>query len=164
MVTNKVEREYHPNINKVKQQLSEVGLSYEIKEFPMSTRTAVEAANAIGCEVAHIVKSLLFMTKHTQQPVLILASGKNRVNEKRVASILGEKVIKADAQMTRKVTEFSIGGIPPLKNHKISTVLIDKDLMDFDIIWGAAGMPNAVFNLSSKDLIPLTQGQIVPIK
>ena len=106
----------------------------------------------IGCQVGQIVKSLLFCTKETQRPVLVLASGKNRVNEEAIQRYIGEKIVKADADFTREVTGFAIGGIPPL-GHKnsISLVYIDEDLLQYEILWAAAGTPYAVFSLPAKD-------------
>ncbi len=103
-------------VARVQQALLKKGLAIEIKEFSESTRTANEAAAVIGCDVAQIIKSLLFRTVATNQPILILVSGKNRVNERLMEAIVGEKMVKADADFTREVTGFAIGGIPPLEN------------------------------------------------
>lgn len=141
------------------------GLTCQVVELSASTRTAQDAANAIGCEAGQIVKSLIFKTKETHRPVLILASGPNRVNEKVIEALLGEKILKADADFTREVTGFAIGGIPPI-GHKepIGLIFIDEDLLRFEEIWAAAGTPNAVFNLKGKDLIEMSGGKIVSIK
>jgi prolyl-tRNA editing enzyme YbaK/EbsC (Cys-tRNA(Pro) deacylase) len=141
------------------------GLDFEVVELSSSTRTAQEAANTIGCEVAHIVKSLLFCTKGTHQPVLVLASGVNRVNEQRITALVGEKIEKPDADFVREITGFAIGGIPPIGHKKaIPYVFIDEDLLQYEVLWAAAGTPNAVFSLNSKDLEQLTHGKIVAIK
>lgn len=149
----------------VQNALTSRGLDCTVKELSASTRTAQDAANAIGCEVAQIVKSLIFKTKTTHKPVLVLASGPNRVNEKLIEQYVGEKIIKADADFAREITGFAIGGIPPI-GHKqiIEFILIDQDLLNYDSIWAAAGTPNAVFNLRSDDLLELTNGKIVSIK
>jgi prolyl-tRNA editing enzyme YbaK/EbsC (Cys-tRNA(Pro) deacylase) len=148
----------------VQQALISNGLDCVVKELSASTRTAQEAAAAIGCEVAQIVKSLIFKTKETLKPVLILASGSNRVNEKLIASHLGEKINKADADFAREVTGFAIGGIPPV-GHKqpIDYIFIDQDLLKYDSIWAAAGTPNAVFNMRVNDLVEMTNGKVIPI-
>ena len=147
----------------VQDVLNNNNLECKVLELPSSTRTAIEAANAIGCEVDQIAKSLIFRTV-SGQPVLVLVSGPNRVNEKTIASYLGEKIEKADADFTRDITGFAVGGIPPI-GHKqaIDFIFIDQDLMKFDSIWAAAGTPNAVFNLQSKNLVEMTEGKIISI-
>lgn len=152
------------SVARVKEALQIKGLAFEIKEFSESTRTANEAAAVIGCQVAQIMKSLLFRTVESKQPILILVSGKNRVNERSIEALVGEKIVKADADFTREVTGFTIGGIPPLENEKIHTVFIDQDLLDFEILWAAAGTPFAVFSLLSCDIQKITSGKIVSIK
>ena len=149
----------------VQDTLMKKGLSCKVMELPESTRTAQEAANAIGCDVGQIVKSLIFKTRISLRPVLILASGPNRVNEKLIESLVGEKITKADANFTREVTGFAIGGIPPIGHkHLIDLIFIDEDLLKFEDIWAAAGTPNAVFNLKGKDLVGMTQGKVVSIQ
>lgn len=150
---------------RVQDVLSKKGLAFEVVELSSSTRTANDAATTIGCEVAQIVKSLLFCSKESKQPVLILASGINRVNEKTIETIIGEAITKADADFTRETTGFAIGGVPPMGHkQKIHHVLIDEDLLKFEKIWAAAGTPNAVFSLHSSDLESLTDGKICSIK
>lgn len=145
--------------------LSKNGLDLEVIELPSSTRTASDAAASIGCEIAQIVKSLLFRSEKTNQPILILASGSNRVNEKKIENLINEKIMKADADFTRETTGFAIGGVPPIAHkNKIDLILIDEDLMKFEKIWAAAGTPNAVFSLSAPDLKKLTNGTIIEIK
>lgn len=149
----------------VQMALDTKGLSCKVKELPGSTRTAEDAASSIGCDVAQIVKSLIFKTKTTRTPVLILASGPNRVNEKTIESHLNEKITKADADFVREVTGFAIGGIPPI-GHKqaVDCIFIDEDLFKFDSVWAAAGTPNAVFCIKSQDLLTMTTGKIISIK
>ncbi len=149
----------------VQDALSQKGLVFEVVELSSSTRTANDAATTIGCEVAQIVKSLLFRSANTNQPVLILASGINRVNEKTIESLISEKIIKADADFTREITGFAIGGVPPVGHkQKIDKIFIDEDLLKYEKLWAAAGTPNAVFSLHSSDLESLTGGRIVAIK
>jgi prolyl-tRNA editing enzyme YbaK/EbsC (Cys-tRNA(Pro) deacylase) len=145
--------------------LAKKGLECKVVELSDSTRTAQDAASSIGCEVSQIIKSLIFKTKTTHKPVLILASGPNRVNEKVIESYVGEKITKADADFVRDVTGFAIGGIPPI-GHKqnIEFIFVDEDLFKFDSIWAAAGTPNAVFNLKVQDLVEMTDGRVVSIK
>ncbi len=149
----------------VQNALAKKGLECKVVELSASARTAQDAATALGCEVAQIVKSLIFKTKDTHQPVLVLASGPNRVNEKVIESQVGEKIIKADADFTREVTGFAIGGIPPI-GHKqqIEFIYIDEDLLNFESVWAAAGTPNAVFNFQAKALIEMTSGKVISIK
>lgn len=149
----------------VQEILSQKGLALEVVELSSSTRTANDAAATIGCEVAQIVKSLLFYTETSKQPVLILASGCNRVNEKAIEKIIGEVILKADAVFTREMTGFAIGGVPPIGHkHKIKYIFIDEDLLKFEKLWAAAGTPNAVFSLHSRDLENLTNGKVCSIK
>lgn len=162
-----------PNDNKilsrsaqrVQDALFQKGLAFEVVELSSSTRTANDAAATIGCEVAQIVKSLLFRSANTNQPVLILASGINRVNEKTIERLINEKIVKADADFTREITGFTIGGVPPVGHkQKINNIFIDEDLLKFEKLWAAAGTPNAVFSLQASDIENLTGGKIVEIK
>jgi prolyl-tRNA editing enzyme YbaK/EbsC (Cys-tRNA(Pro) deacylase) len=153
------------NAQKVQDAIIQKGLEFKVIELAESTRTANEAAEAIGCEVAQIVKSLMFRTENSNQPVLVLASGINRVNEKKIEGQVGEKVTKADADFTKEITGFTIGGIPPIGHNKqITHIFIDEDLLQFEELWAAAGMPNAVFCLIAKNLQLLTNGKIIAIK
>ena len=146
----------------VQATLDSYGLKCQVTELSGGTRTANEAAIAIGCEVAQIVKSLIFKTKLTHIPLLILASGPNRVNEKTIAAQINEEIIKADADFIREITGFAIGGIPPIGHRqKIEHIFIDDSLLNFESVWAAAGTPNAVFNLQINDLIQLTEGRVI---
>lgn len=149
----------------VQEALNNKGLECMVRELPQSTRTAIDAATAIGCEVTQIVKSLIFKTKTTHRPVLILASGPNRVNEKVIEREVGEEITKADADFAREITGFAIGGIPPVGHkEKIDLIFIDEDLLKFDSVWAAAGTPNAVFNLRGNDLLEMTAGKVISIQ
>lgn len=149
----------------VQDALSNNGLKCMVIELSSSAKTAQDAASSIGCSVAQIVKSLIFKTKQTNKPILILASGSNRVIEKVIESYVGESIVKADANFTRDVTGFAIGGIPPI-GHKqvIDLIFIDEDLLKFDSVWAAAGTPNAVFNLLGKDLLAVTKGKVISMR
>lgn len=149
---------------KVQQALAAHGLGTEVVELPDSTRSASEAAQAIGCGVAQIVKSLLFKTIKTGRPVLVLASGVNRVDEKKLRRIVGEKIGKADAAFVREQTGFAIGGVPPIGHNTPLTPLIDADLLQHDQLWAAAGTPHAVFALTPDDLQTITAGQVEDVK
>ena len=148
----------------VQDALASRGLSLKVVEFPASTRTAQDAATAIGCTVAQIVKSLIFRTSVTHRPVLVLVSGVNRVNEKILEQQIGEKIEKADAEFAREATGFAIGGIPPVGHKQRIQTFIDADLLNYKEIWAAAGTPNAVFCLESVHLVPLTHGTVITVK
>ncbi len=126
--------------------------------MPASTRTAQEAAQAIGCQVAQIVKSLIFKTRQTHRPILVIASGVNRVNEKRLAELVGEPIERASADFVREQTGFAIGGVPPLGHAHPLEVFVDRDLSQYDVIWAAAGTPFAVFRLTPAELEKITPG------
>ena len=148
----------------VQKVLEEKGLACKVVELASSTRTASDAATAIGCSVEQIVKSMLFRTKKTHQPVLILVSGKNRVEEEVIEKLIGEKIEKADADFTREITGFAIGGIPPVGHkQKIEQVLIDEDLLHHETVWAAAGTPFAVFSITPAALIKVYDGQAIVI-
>ena len=141
-----------PSAQRVQDALTPFGLALQVVEFDASTRTAQDAANAIGCTVGQIVKSLIFMTKQTRRGVLILASGSNRVDEKKIAALLGEKIEKADADFVRVQTGFVIGGVPPVGHTNPMETRINEDLLHYDVVWAAAGTPNAVFRLAPGEL------------
>lgn len=155
---------FKKSAQKVQNVLNEFGFELNVVELSDSTRTAQEAANTIGCTVSQIAKSLIFKGKTSQKPILIIASGTNRVNEKVIKEHIGEKLQKADADFVLEHTGFAIGGIPPI-GHKDSIItLIDEDLMQYDEIWAAAGTPNAVFKLTPKILVEITKGDVISIK
>lgn len=140
-----VSSELPPACQKVAQCAADLGLEIEIVQLAQSSRTAQEAAAACDTAVANIVKSLVFRTENTGQPVLLLVSGSNRVDEAKVAEAIGEAVIRPDAAYVREVTGFAIGGIPPFGHASAIGCWIDKDLLDLDVVWSAAGTPNSVF-------------------
>jgi prolyl-tRNA editing enzyme YbaK/EbsC (Cys-tRNA(Pro) deacylase) len=148
---------------KVQDALSRHGVTCQVMELPGSTRTAQEAAQAIGCRVEQIAKSLVFRGKTTNRPVLVVASGVNRVNEKKLRDLLSEPVKKADAEFVREHTGFAIGGVPPAGLSKPLETFIDEDLFKYEEIWAAAGTPHAVFKLTAADLLRITQGKVVKI-
>ncbi|RBP12287.1 prolyl-tRNA editing enzyme YbaK/EbsC (Cys-tRNA(Pro) deacylase) [Roseiarcus fermentans] len=139
-----------------------LGPRFAALEFDAGTRTAEEAARAIGCTAAEIAKSLVFRSA-SGRSVLVIASGANRVDEKKAAVILGEPIARADADFVREATGFAIGGVPPVAHATKPVVLIDETLMGFETIWAAAGTPNAVFRLTPAELVALTGGTIAAI-
>ncbi len=149
---------------KVQQALKEMGVDLKVVELPDSTRTAVEAAQAVGCEVAHIIKSLVFKAKRSERPVLVIASGVNRVDEKRIEALIGEPLGKADAEFVRQHTGFVIGGVPPIGHNEPILTFIDEDLLDAEALWAAAGTPHAVFKLSPQDLLRICKGTVADVK
>ena len=140
-----------------------LGDRFEVLEFDASTRTAADAAAAIGCEVAQIAKSLIFRGGTSGSAVLIIASGVDRIDEKKAAAAIGEPIARADADFVREATGFAIGGVPPVGHKTKPIVLIEESLMQFDEIWAAAGTPNAVFRLTPSDLVELTGGRTVAV-
>jgi prolyl-tRNA editing enzyme YbaK/EbsC (Cys-tRNA(Pro) deacylase) len=129
------------------------GLTCQVVELPASTRTAQDAAQAVGTTVAQIVKTIVFKGQQSQQALLALASGVNRVSEERLAALAGEPILKADADFVRKETGFVIGGVPPLGHNQPLRTWIDEDLLQFSEVWAAAGNPHAVFRVNPLDLI-----------
>jgi len=138
---------------------SVLGDRFRVVEFEESTRTSADAAAAIGCTVAQIAKSVIFRTAGGGRAVLVVASGVNRVDEKKVAALIGEKVKSADADFVRETTGFVIGGVPPVGHTTPPVTLLDQDLAKLGQIWAAGGTPNAVFSLTWDDLVLLTGGQ-----
>ena len=139
-----------------------LGPLFQVLEFDASTRTSQDAASAIGCSVAEIAKSLIFKSAEGR-PVLAIASGVNRVDEKKVAALLGGKIGRADADFVREATGYAIGGVPPVGHATPPIVLIDRDLEQFAFVWAAAGTPNAVFKVIPADLVALTKGRVADI-
>jgi prolyl-tRNA editing enzyme YbaK/EbsC (Cys-tRNA(Pro) deacylase) len=129
-----------------------IGLAIQVVEMTQSTRTAEEAAAAAGCEVGQIVKSLIFRGKASGRPILLLVSGKNRVNEKAVGKMLGETLTRPDAHYVRDITGYAIGGIPPLGHRDPIPTWIDQDLLAYDEVWAAAGTPETVFKVAPAEL------------
>jgi prolyl-tRNA editing enzyme YbaK/EbsC (Cys-tRNA(Pro) deacylase) len=157
-------KELSASARKVQETLKAMGFACEVVELPDSTRTAVEAAQAVGCQVGQIVKSLIFKGRQSGKPVLVIASGPNRVNEKRVGELFGEPIEKANADFVRQHTGFAVGGVPPVGHLEPLQTFIDEDLLQYDEIWAAAGTPHAVFCLTPKDLMAMTSGEITSIK
>jgi prolyl-tRNA editing enzyme YbaK/EbsC (Cys-tRNA(Pro) deacylase) len=152
------------SVQKVQDVLKSLGYTGEVVVFSDSTRTAAEAAQAVGCQVGQIVKSLVFRGKHTHRPVLVEASGSNRVDERRIGAEVGEPVEKADADFVRQHTGFAVGGVPPVGHAEDIETFIDEDLLQYESIWAAAGNPHAVFRLTPGELRAMTGGKVIAIK
>lgn len=153
-----------PSAAKLQETLNRLGFSNRVIEHERPTRSAVEAAAAVGCTVGQIAKSILFRAKGSGRPVLVVASGPNRVNEAEIAAHLGETLGKADADFVRARTGYAIGGVPPVGHLTPLETFIDQDLMGFAEIWAAAGTPNAVFKLTPEELVRMTGGRVVGVK
>lgn len=155
----------HPSAEKVARAAQELGLHVEIVEFAQTTRTAQEAAAAIGCDVAQIVKSLCFRVGDTA--VIALVSGANQLDEKKLADLCGvgrKQVKRAAADFVKAQTGFSIGGMPPFGHAHALRIFIDQDLVALDTVWAAAGTPFAVFAISPADLESASQGTVASLK
>ena len=153
-----------PGAQKVQDFLRGLGLANNVVELQATTRTSAEAAQAVGCRVEQIAKSIVFQGRQTHRPILVIASGPNRVNEKRIEGFISEPLGKADADYVRKHTGFVIGGVPPIGHLEKLEIFIDEDLLQYGEIWAAAGGPNAVFQLTPSDLIKMTGGRVISIK
>ena len=153
-----------PSAQKIQDLLTSRGYALKVIEHSESTRTAQEAANRAGCALGQITKSLIFRGKTSGKPVLVLTSGANRVDEKKIAVYAGEPIGRAEAEFVRTVTGFAIGGVPPLGHTQSLETYLDQDLMQCQTIWAAAGTPNAIFELTPAELQEMTAGKIVEVK
>jgi prolyl-tRNA editing enzyme YbaK/EbsC (Cys-tRNA(Pro) deacylase) len=148
---------------RVQSALDAHGVALKVVELPASTRTALDAAQAVGCEVGQIVKSLVFRSVDGDDPLLVLTSGANRVSLAKLAGAMGARYEMADAEFVRRWTGFAIGGVPPVGHaHPIRTVL-DRDLLRYDQIWAAAGTPRALFRLTPEQLLSITGAQALDV-
>ena len=150
------------SIERVRLALAVADHEDTIFAFPEGTRTAVDAASAAGCDVSQIVKSLIF--KSGDQPVLVLTSGSNRVDESKVEKMLGSKLEAAKGRWVREVTGFAIGGVSPIAHKSPLKIFIDEDLMKLSIVWAAAGSPTHVFSTKPDRLQEMTGGQVADVK
>ena len=149
---------------KVQDQLKSLGFDYTVIEHAGSTRTAQEAADRAGCELGQIVKSLIFKGKESGKPILVLTSGANRVDEKRISEYAGEAITRPDADFVRSVTGFAIGGVPPVGHLQKMETYLDEDFWQYETIWAAAGTPNAIFEMKTSDLEKMTSGKVMRVK
>lgn len=150
------------SVDRVRNALAAAGLPPRVEEFPASTRTAEEAAAAIGTSASQIVKSLVFLSG--ESPVLVLMSGGNRLDTDRLAALTGAMIRKADAQTVRAATGYAIGGVPPIGFPASLPTFIDRDLMKYETVWAAAGTPRHVFPASPADLVRVTSGTVAELK
>jgi prolyl-tRNA editing enzyme YbaK/EbsC (Cys-tRNA(Pro) deacylase) len=148
--------------DRVKAALSAAGVAARIEEFPSSTRTAQDAATAVGSSVGQIVKSLVFLAGGA--PVLALVSGANQLDTARLAALTGAAIDKADADAVREATGYSIGGVPPTGFPEPIPTYIDRDLLQYDVVWAAAGTPRHVFRITPAELTRITAGTVADLR
>jgi prolyl-tRNA editing enzyme YbaK/EbsC (Cys-tRNA(Pro) deacylase) len=149
----------HPNLARVTEAAQRAGLSISVRRFPEGTRTADDAARAIGCDVSQIVKSLVFMAD--DQPVMALLSGADRLDPDRLATATGAAhVRRATGDEARAASGFAIGGVPPFGHDRGLTVLVDRGLLAHQEVWAAAGLPDAVFPIAPDDLVRVSGGRV----
>ncbi len=148
---------------KVQDALAAAGFTNQVVELPDSTRTSAEAAAAVGCAVEQIAKSLVFRGKQSGAALLVIASGGNRVDEKKLKALAGENISKPDADFVRERTGFVIGGVPPIGHAQPLRTFIDRDFWRYHEIWAAAGHPNAVFRLTPDELAAMTGGVVADL-
>ncbi len=157
---NKLSQSAH----KVQEALNRYGIKLDVVELKETTRTAQDAAKAIGCELCQIAKTIIFKGKNSHNPVCVIASGINRINEGKIVEYLGEPLEKATPDFVMEKTGFVIGGVPPVGHLQAMRIFIDTDLMKCEQIWAAAGNPYAVFKLTPKELLTITKGEVVIVK
>ena len=150
-----------PATHRVETAAAELGLRIDIRVMPETTRTAEQAAKAVGCAVGQIVKSLIFKGKKSGKPYLLLVSGANRVDEALAATAIGEAIERPNAAFVREVTGYAIGGIPPLAHATLLATWFDRDLLAYDRVWAAAGTPNAVFAVDPKALCRAIGAEVI---
>ena len=157
------EEKVHPNVARVTQAARDAGLEIEVRKFPEGTKTAQDAADAIGVTVGQIVKSLVFGVD--DEIVMALVSGVNQLDEKKLAAAAGgAKCKRVDADAVREATGYAIGGVPPLGLATQMRVFIDPDLLQYDEVWAAAGTWNDVFAIDPQVLSRITDGKIVEVR
>lgn len=158
------EKPLSPSAQRVDDALRALGYSFNIIEHAESTRTAQEAAERAGCALGQIVKSMIFKGQVSSKPVLVLTSGANRVDEKRIGEYAGESIGRADVDFVRSVTGFAIGGVPPVGHLQKMETYLDEDFLQYETIWAAAGNPNAIFELPTEALQNITNAKVVRVK
>lgn len=151
----------HPGVTRVREALLRHGIDDTIIVMPAATHTAQAAADALACSIGEIAKSIIF--RAGERAVLVITSGKNRVDDKKVAALIGHTLSKADADFVRAQTGFVIGGVPPLAHTFAPIVFMDEDLLAFERVWPAAGHPNTMFHISPKQLADITLARVADI-
>jgi prolyl-tRNA editing enzyme YbaK/EbsC (Cys-tRNA(Pro) deacylase) len=159
-----MEKPLSASAQKVQETLNALGYSFVVIESELHTRTAQQAADAVGCTLGQITKSLIFKGQVTGKPILVLTSGANHVDEANISAYAQEPILRADPDFVRTVTGFAIGGVPPVAHAQQMDTYLDEDLMQYESIWAAAGTPNAVFELTPSSLKEMTGGHVVRVK
>jgi prolyl-tRNA editing enzyme YbaK/EbsC (Cys-tRNA(Pro) deacylase) len=149
-------------VSRFEEWLAGTDFGVTVRKFPEGTRTATDAARAVGCEVGQIVKSLVFVAGG--RPVVALVSGGNRLDEGRFGAVAGTPVAKADATIAREATGYAIGGVPPFGHATDVPVFMDRDLFGYDSVWAAAGRPDSVFQIRPERLRELSNATVVDLK
>jgi prolyl-tRNA editing enzyme YbaK/EbsC (Cys-tRNA(Pro) deacylase) len=152
-----------PTAQRVQDALNTAGVAASIVEYDVPARTSAEAAAVLGCSVAQIAKSLVFRAA-SGAPVLVIASGANRVDEAKISALIGESIARADPAFVRDCTGYAIGGIPPLGHTNALKTLIDRDLLEYNVIYAAGGTPHAMFPLLPSDLVRIAGGRVADVK
>jgi prolyl-tRNA editing enzyme YbaK/EbsC (Cys-tRNA(Pro) deacylase) len=149
-------------VSRFEEWLTGTDFGVTVRRFPEGTRTATDAARAVGCEVGQIVKSLVFVAGG--RPVVALVSGGNRLDEGRFGEVAGTPVAKADATVAREATGYAIGGVPPFGHATDVPVFMDRDLLGYESVWAAAGRPDSVFQIRPDRLRELSNATVVDLK
>ncbi len=153
-----------PSAQRIQDLLNRFGYDCTVIEHAESTRTAQAAADRAGCELGQIVKSMIFKGNESGKPILVLTSGANRVDEKRIHDYVGESISRPDADFVRAATGFAIGGVPPVGHARAIETYIDEDFLKYQTVWAAGGTPNAIFEVNTTDLKIMTNGRVVKVK
>ncbi len=148
-------------VQRVVTALAEAGVRTEVREFAASTRTAEDAANALGTTVGQIVKSLVFLAG--DRPILVLVSGVNRADTAKLQALVDAEITRANADDVRRITGYAIGGVPPFGHLTFLTTFLDRDLLQYEEVWAAAGTPNAIFAITPHDLLRITAAQVADV-
>ncbi|TWI34513.1 YbaK/EbsC family protein [Paracoccus sulfuroxidans] len=148
------------SLKRVQSALEAAGITVDVREMGESTRTAIEAANAVGCEVDQIAKSIIFRGENSGHVVLFLTAGGNKVDAAKATEVAGQPLGKADANLIRTETGFAIGGVAPVGHLTQIEAWMDPRLQEFDTVWAAAGTPRHVFAISPDDLLRITGAQV----
>jgi prolyl-tRNA editing enzyme YbaK/EbsC (Cys-tRNA(Pro) deacylase) len=151
-----------PAVEKVQAAITEHGLDRRVSGLPVHARTSQQAADALGVTVGQIVKSLVFTAD--DRPVLVAASGANRVDERRLGELAGGKIRRADPATVKRATGYTIGGVPPIALASALPVYVDRDLLGYELVYAAAGLPECVFPIAPQELVRATGGTVVDIK
>lgn len=153
-----------PSARRVHEALAALGVDTVITEHAASSRTSQEAADLLGCAVGQIAKSLVFRAMGSGAPVLVVASGANRVDEAKVGALLGEPIGRARPEFVREVTGYAIGGIPPVGHAQALATWVDRDLLAFDVVYAAGGTPNALFPIKPAELLRICGGRAAEVR